>query len=67
MGTKSTDNDLNRKKGDGYENINQALAMTPMKWDILNCVQNIDPPSELITSDWLDGIVVAMDYFHELE
>lgn len=63
LGTKTTDNDLN------YENINHAIPLKPMDWEILKYVQqNIDPPDdEGIKGDWLDAIVVAMDYFKALE
>lgn len=58
LGTNSTDNDLN------YKNISLALPMNSINWDILKYVQsNIDPPSAETTADWLDAIIVAMDYF----
>lgn len=67
LGTKTTDNRLNGEYG-GYEHISHALEMNAMSWDILKYIQkNIDPPSDEITGDWLDAIVVAMDYFKSLE
>lgn len=56
-GTNGSDNDL------GYKNISLAIPMGPMKWDILRYVRNsIDPPNDGIDSDWLDALIVAMDY-----
>lgn len=61
VGTKGNDNHL------GYDNISHALEMAPMSWDILKYVQqSIDPPSEGVTGDWVAGIIVATDYFHNL-
>lgn len=57
---------MNTEKG-GYDHINQALTMEPVNWDILKYVKNdIDPPTD-VTADWLDAIVVAMDYFNTLK
>ncbi|XP_055297280.1 X-ray repair cross-complementing protein 5 [Sitodiplosis mosellana] len=69
FGTKTTDNELNKRYGSGYENINHAIPLSPMSWDILKYVQkSIDPPmDEGITGDWLDAVVVAMDYFNDLD
>lgn len=67
LGTTSTDNDLNAEQG-GYDHINRALGMEPVSWDTLNYIHNsIDPPADNVTADWLDAIVVAMDYYKTLE
>lgn len=61
-GTTSTANDL------GYENISLAIPMGPMKWDVLKYVRNsIDPPNDAIDSDWLDALIVTMDYIRSTE
>lgn len=67
IGSKTTANSLNEVHG-GYENISQALVLDPISWNTLKFVQeNIDPPNESITADWMDALVVAMDYFQNLE
>lgn len=67
IGSKATANTLSEVHG-GYENISQALVLDPIKWDTLKFIQNdIEPPNEDITADWMDALVVAMDYFRSLE
>lgn len=66
LGTQSTDNNLNKEHG-GYEHIKQAIPLTPMNWALLQYVETIDPPSDSLTADWFDAIIVAVDYFHELQ
>ena len=69
LGTTSTDNELNKQHQGGYENINHAIPMKPMSWDILKYVKDsIDPPTDDgFTGDWLDAIVVAMDHFNDMK
>lgn len=51
-----------------YEHISLVIPMAPMSWDMLHYVKKqIDPPNETITADWIDGIIVAMDYLKEIE
>lgn len=61
-GTSGMDNNLS------YANISMAIPMSPMKWDMLRYVRNsIDPPNDGIDSDWLDALIVAMDYLRSIE
>lgn len=62
IGTDDKSNDLN------YEHISLAFPMASMNWDMLNYVKkSIDPPNENETADWIDGIIVAMDYLKKVE
>ncbi|XP_031632089.1 X-ray repair cross-complementing protein 5 [Contarinia nasturtii] len=65
MGTETTDNDLNAADPTSFHNISHAFDLKPMSWDILKYVQtSIDPPSAY-TADWVDAIIVAMDFFRK--
>lgn len=66
IGTETTENDLNEELG-GYEHIANGFLMAPTNWDMVRYVRNdIDPPSDSVTADWLDGILVAMNYLKSL-
>lgn len=67
IGTEITDNDLNEELG-GYEHISTGFPMEATNWKMIKYVEkSIDPPSDSITADWLDGIVVAMNYLKSLK
>lgn len=67
IGTEITDNDLSEELG-GYEHISTGFPMETTNWKMIKYVEkSIDPPSESITADWLDGIVVAMSYLKSLK
>lgn len=67
FGCTTTTNTLFEAYG-GYENISQSLEMNPVTWNTFDFIQNnIDPPSDDITADWMDALVVAMDYFTNLQ
>lgn len=67
LGTETTDNHLNEGNPGNYTNISHALGLKPMNWDFLKYVQkNIDPPTGSI-GDWVDAIIVAMDYLRNQE
>lgn len=67
IGSATTENALHKEHG-GYEHIKHALELKPISWDTLKYVQKeMDPPVEHTTADWLDALVVAMDYFQNLE
>lgn len=65
VGTDRTENELNEERG-GYEHIYTAFFMAPADWNMIRYVQSIDPPNETIITDWLDGVVVAMEYLKSL-
>lgn len=67
IGSETTSNSLNTENPGEYSHICQALEMKPMNWDMLKYVQTeMDQPNETTTGDWLDAIIVAMDYFKDL-
>lgn len=68
IGSKTTNNSLNTENEDEYNHINQAIEMKPIGWNTLKFVQNeMEPPNDDVTGDWLDAIIVAADYFRRLE
>lgn len=67
IGTEITDNDLNEELG-GYDHISTGFPMEATNWKMIRYVEkSIDPPNDSITADWLDGIVVAMNYLKSLK
>lgn len=67
IGTEATDNELNEECG-GYENISTGFEMAPTNWKMVHYLEkSVGPPHHTITADWLDGIVVAMNYLKSLE
>lgn len=62
MGTEATINGLNDNYG-GYEHISRAFDMKFVDWEMLKYVnKSIEKPSGEHTGDWIDGILVGMDY-----
>lgn len=62
FGTETTDNDLNEEVDGHYEHISKGFPMEPVNWNMIRYVKSIDSPSHGVIVDWLDGIMVAMDY-----
>lgn len=65
MGTDITDNEMNAEVG-GYEHISTGFHMAPANWRMIKYVEAIRPPNGAATADWLDAIVVAMNYLKSL-
>ncbi|XP_063234073.1 X-ray repair cross-complementing protein 5-like isoform X2 [Bacillus rossius redtenbacheri] len=58
MGTEGTDNSL------GYEHISVACDLQLVSWDMLESLERDAKPSGA-AADWLDALVVAVDFLRE--
>lgn len=65
MGTNETDNELNIEL-QGYEHISHGIRMGCVTWNMLKFVDSSIDGSG-VNADWLDAIVVAMNYLRILE
>lgn len=63
IGTETTD--LGEFSAD-YKHISIGFPMAPANWDMIRYVRGINSPNGNITADWLDGILVAMNYLKSL-
>lgn len=62
MGTEETENDLNIECDD-YEHIKFGFDLAPTDWNMLRFIEHrLHRPNANFEADWLDAIVVAMDY-----
>ena len=60
MGCDDTENDLNSSL-EGYENISETIPLSIPNWDMLRTLEKIEA-SDTANSDWVDGLVVALNY-----
>lgn len=60
MGTENTSNNLHQTLG-GYENITTAFDMAISNWNMMRIVES-DVKLENGSGDWMDAIIVAMDF-----
>lgn len=59
MGSDETANDLNTSML-GFENIVEKIPLQMPTWDMVRALEELKPCD--FTSDWVDGIVVAMNF-----
>lgn len=59
MGCDLTENDLNSSLK-GYENIAELMPLSIPKWEMLRTLEKIEASDT--SSDWVDGLVVAINY-----
>ncbi|CAO1394725.1 unnamed protein product [Diamesa hyperborea] len=60
MGCDDTQNDLNSSL-EGYENIAEVIPLSIPRWEMLRTLEKIEA-SDTASSDWVDGLVVALNY-----
>lgn len=60
MGTTEAKNNLSLEHG-GYDHITLAVPFVSPSWDILRVLRN-DIQSTKHKTDWLDALIVAVDY-----
>lgn len=52
----------------GTENelISNGFSMAPADWDMIRYVKSLGLPKHNVNAEWLDGVVVAMEYLKSL-
>lgn len=48
------------------EHISIGFRMAAANWEMIKYVEAIEPPNNGVTVDWLDAIVVAINYLEPL-
>lgn len=59
MGAEDTKNDLNRSMT-GFENIVELIPLQMPTWDIVRELDKLEPSD--FSTDWIDGLVVALNF-----
>lgn len=60
MGTEQAKNNLNLEHG-GYDHISEVVPFVVPTWDLLRVLRNDIQPTKH-KSDWLDALIVAIDF-----
>lgn len=60
MGTEATNNQLNSMGG--YENITEAFDLAITNFQMLRILEKDIKSNNLVQSDWLDALIVAMNF-----
>lgn len=60
FGTEGTKNDLNSSL-EGFESITELIEMQRPNWNMIRMINQLEPTSD-ITTDWVDGLVVAVNF-----
>lgn len=61
MGTEETQNELNETLG-GYENIVEKIRLSTSNFHMLRILEKEIKPNNEETGDWLDSLIVAMNF-----